>query len=112
MRRKDDIEVNVEVPTADIMNIALFHDETGEEIATISGRSFPVPGVGDAVSIDKASSTNEEDLELDEGEGYRVADLLFQYVDVQETAESEGGVGANVHVFVIPAEEWEEDHED
>jgi hypothetical protein len=89
-------------------NVIILDDDTEEEIGAISGRSPPIPAVGDLVSLhnfqlDTSNTTARPRKE--ENMSFRVVDRALHYSASND--ESDGGdLTTEVLLYVVSKEEW------
>ena len=89
-------------------HIIVLDDDTEEEIGAISGRSPPIPAVGDLVSLhnfqlDTSDTTARPRKE--ENMSFRVVDRALHYSASND--ESNGGeLTTEVLLYVVSKEEW------
>ena len=88
-------------------NIILLDDETEEKVGAISGRTPPIPAVGDLVSLNNFQfDTTEETARprSNDDMSFRVVDRALHY----SVSSSEGGeeVTTEVLLYVVSKEEW------
>jgi hypothetical protein len=92
----------------DQTNIIVLDDDTEEEIGAITGRSPPIPSVGDLVSLHnfqfEASETTVR-AKKDETMSFRVVDRALHYATTNEEPNS-GGLTTEVLLYVVSKEEW------
>lgn len=88
--------------------IILLDDDTEQEIGAVSGRSPPVPAVGDLVSLQNFQIDDGNNSERSRGEeamNFRVVDRAVQYSIVDAEADDQG-LTTEVLLYVVSKEEW------
>lgn len=89
-------------------DIILVDEDTEQEIGAVSGRSPPVPAVGDLVSLqhfqfddptDTSHARDEKDM------CFRVVDRAIHYSVADAEADDEG-VTTEVLLYVVSKDEW------
>jgi len=92
----------------DQTNIIILDDNTEEEIGAISGRSPPIPTVGDLVSLHNIqfeTSDTTARAKKDETMSFRVVDRALHY-STPKGGRDDGELTTEVLIYVVSKEEW------
>jgi hypothetical protein len=102
------LDVADDRPQSEQTDLVLVDDDTEQEIGAVSGRSPPVPAVGDLVSLqnfqldetsDTARPRDEQDM------SFRVVDRAIHYAIVDAESEDRG-LTTEVVLYVVSKDEW------
>lgn len=89
-------------------DIILLDEDTEQEIGAVSGRSPPVPGVGDLVSLQHFQFVDDTDTKRSRGEQdmcFRVVDRAVHY-SIATDDGGDQGLTTEVLLYVVSKDEW------
>jgi len=95
-------------PQSEQTEIILLDEDTEQEIGAVSGRSPPIPAVGDLVSLQHFRFADDTDTTRSRGEqdmSFRVVDRAVHYSIVDVDADAQG-LTTEVRLYVVSKEEW------